>query len=982
MKGKFYLRFFLLLMMGLFTSLQISFAQGRKVSGLVTDATDGTGLPGVSVTVKGSSKGAVTDNNGKFTVDVNSPNDVLVFSFVGYHAQEVTVGAQNVINISLVLDATNLSELVVTGYTSQSRKDISTAVTIVDTKDMKKIAASNFAEQLQGKVAGVTMSTTGDPGSTQFVRIRGIGSINNNEPLYVIDGVPVQNEANMNFLNPNDIESMQVLKDAASASIYGSRAANGVVVITTKKGKAGKSKIGVDVWTGISQPGKVLNSLANSDEYMQIKVGGVKGANLNPGDVSKIFLSNGGWNFTLPDYYVSGIGYKAGDPAVDPSKYVLPPAFGDKNTRYLINQTNKLGTDWFNEVYKPAQSTNYQVSASGGSEKGNYYLSGNFFDNKGILILNDYKRYQTRLNSNFNIRKNVRIGENLNFAYENTRGSMGRPTDGSVLKNVYSAPPIVPVSDINNFFGSLHNLGNASNPVAQQTRNRRNSDGYGVRLTGNMFLDVDFLKNFTYSTNFGLDFGVGHNEGFNEQNFEVTEVNESYTLSNSTWLNRNWVYYNIIKYKNNFGSHHFDGLVGQEAKNFWSQGFNVSGAMQSFSDPNFRTMGNTNPKTLATGSYKGLHTMSSIFASGNYNFADKYYASATIRRDGSSRFLNHKYGIFPSGSVAWRISKESFMTDLAAVTDLKLRTSYGIVGNNEVLGGDYPGFSNFGSDISTSAYDLTGTGNSAIPGFNQTSTGNPDLKWESTALFNVGVDLNLFNKISTTLEWYTRNTTDMIYPVELPLESGSNGRKNTNIGSMKNTGIDLQINYNGKVNNDLNYNVGLTASGFRNKVLALDANSSTFVTGGGSRIGDITYTTIGAPISQFRGYQVDGLWKTQDEIKKVLFADPGDAKVGRYKYVDQNKDGKIGTEDLVNIGNPLPKFSLGLNLGLNYKNFDFTAYLNGVYGYKIFNFMHYWTDFYTFDQNRGKDMLYEAGKTHPVLDQSDVYSSQINSTYV
>ncbi len=949
----------------------------KTVTGKISDGSNG--IPGASITVKGTTIGKITDANGNFALDVPKSSNVLVISSIGFKTQEVNIGNQTVINVSLSEDAGSLDEVVVTGYASQERKNITGSVAVIDTKDMLKIPASNIADQLQGKVAGVQMSTSGDPGSSAFVRIRGIGTINNNEPLYVIDGVPVQNESNINFLNPNDIESMQVLKDAASASIYGSRAANGVIVITTKKGKGGTSKLNIDIFHSFASASKVPEML-NPKEFLEVQQKLAAGQGID--FTSNIYIKNGStWGF--PDFAVRGLGgFKAGDPAVDPAKYYLntDPTSGGAGD-YLISKTNPAGTNWFKEVFKPSQSTSYQISGSTGTEKGNFFFSGNYYDQKGIMIFNEYKRYQARVNGVYNVKKNLRIGENLNVAYQTTRGGQGNPNEASPLIGTYGIPQLVSVYDIAGNFASPANFNsNVANPVAQQARSA-NYSGHSFRVTGNVYGEIDVLPYLTYKTSFGLDYGSGPSQGYGARCYECTEGNTNpNSLSNNFYLNRNWVSFNTLSFNKSFGSHNVTALAGIESKKNYYEGFNAGGSQLDFDAVNYRVLGNVNPKTYYIGSYRGENRTTSQFVQAGYNYDGKYLISGTVRRDGSSRFLNNQYGIFPAGSVGWRISSEPFMKDLSFVNNLKLRASYGVLGNNEV--GDYAGFSNYNTNPGTANYDITGTGNSTKTGFEQTSTGNPDLKWESTAVTNIGIDATIFKNLDFTLEWYTRLTTDMIYGVELPLELGAVGRQAQNIGSMKNVGIDAQVNYRGTISNSLKYTVGLTGSTYTNTVQNLEANSATFIRSAGSRIGDITKTANGFAISQYYGYVADGIWKSQSDIDKTLFLDKGEAKVGRMKYRDLNGDGKISDADETYIGSPIPKFMLGVNLSATYKNLDFNAFVNGVYGNKIFNFTKYFTDFNGFQRNRSKNFLYEAGKTQPVIDGGDNYSSQRNSFYV
>jgi len=965
------------LLLLLFSCSVLAFAQDRVVSGTVTDE-NGAPMPGVNIVIKGTSNGAATDTDGKFKITAKDA-DILLFSFIGYQNNEMAVGSRSVVNAQMTLDVKTLSELVVVGYSSVEKKDLSSSVAVVDTKEMSKIAASNIGDQLIGRVAGVQVSTTGDPGSSQSIRIRGIGTINNNEPLYVIDGVPVQGEANFNFLAPGDIESMQILKDAAAASIYGSRAANGVIVITTKKGK-GKSKINIDYFTGTQQPGK-FPSLADPTELLKIRQGLASGAG-QPFASSLFPIVNG--QPVLPDFITRQGGFLAGNPAVDPSKYFInsdPTADASKN--YQITQANKSGTDWFNEVFKPASKTSFTLSASGGSDKGSYYFSANYFEHNGILLKNQYKRYQTRLNSSFNVGKNIRVGENLNIAYQTTQAGLGNPNEGSAIKNSYSMPQIISVRDIKGYYGSpAGGNSNAGNPVAQQERAALGNFGHNIRLLGNMYAEVDFLKNFTFKTTFGLDYGSGPSQNYGYRNFEATEINSNNTLSQSSFTNTNWVFTNVLNYNKAFGNHTISALAGYESRQSFYEGFSAGGAgLQFGDDPFYRTLGNVKAGSLNISSYRGQSNLVSQFANVNYNYADKYYFTATVRRDGSSRFINNRYGTFPSVSAAWRISKESFMADVSVISDLKLRASYGTTGNNEA--GDYPGYTNYTQGAYNANYDIRGTGNSLVVGFQQESTGNPNLKWETTTLANFAFDATFFNKLDVTVEYYNRQTKDMIYGVQQPWEAGYIGTIQQNIGSMSNKGIDLQLTYRGKaINDELNYSIGLSGTQYTNNVVSIDANGSTKVFGDGTRIGSPSVTQPGSPIAQFRGYIQEGLWTTQEQINTTLFKDAGDAKVGRFRFKDVNGDGQINDDDIVNIGNPLPKFQLGLNLTANYKNFDLSAYFNGKYGNKNFNFIRYFTDFPAFQANYSKAMLYEAGKTLPVLDANDNYSSRLSSAYV
>jgi len=949
---------------------QIPFAIGQKmiVTGTVTELA-GEGIPGVNVVVKGTANGTATDLQGRYSVEVDQGTGaILVISFVGYEAQEIVVGQQTKIDVQLSQNITELNEIVVTGYSALMKKDIASSIAVVDVKDMNKIASSNFADQLQGKVAGVQIATSGEPGSFQYVRVRGIGSINNNEPLYVIDGVPVQNETNMNFLNPNDIESMQVLKDA-SASIYGARAANGVIVITTKKG-SGRTRVNFDFFTGIQDP---LNfpELVNPTELLRINQAQYTGAGIPFNSLYYVPNGTGGWN--LPDFIVKNRGYAAGDPAVDPSKYVLETSDPDLYPyNYPIIEANKSGTKWFEELYKPASLTSAQVSISSGTENGTHFFSLNYYDYNGTLIENKWKRIQTRLNNTFSIGKTLRLGENLNVSTQIEKGA-----DGFGFRNVgnaYNYLAIVPVADINGYWAaSDQTVFIGPNPVAIQRRSAEGYENRNFRLTGNAFVEFDFLKGFTFKTNAGLDYFQSPTEFYAYTCPECATPGQQNRLFKNSSSGRSWVVTSTLNYNRALGKHNLYAFAGGELRDSFSEGLELTGiGLQFGDDPNYREIGNAKSYTALTRSTS--NSMVSAFVNVNYTFNEKYIFAATLRTDGSSRFLNNRFGTFGGVSGAWRISLEPFLQPVSWITDLKLRASYGSTGNNEVVGGDYPGYSSYGTTLGYSSYPINGT--SLVQGFGQVSSGNPDLKWETSILTNFAVDVTLGGKFYATLEWYNRRTNDMIYGVDQPLETGNVFPFNQNIGSMVNRGIDIQLTYRGRIEApNISYSIGLTGTHYTNKVVSLDANDNTFVAGA---FGAPTRTQQGYPVSQFYGYAADGIWQSQEQIDSVLFSDPGGnrsgAKPGRRKFLDVDGDGVITSADRTFIGNPLPKFILGLNINLTYKNFDFAAYLSGVFGKKVYNDLRPNIDL--------KQRLEEAGQSQPVFDFTDNRSYQTSSYFV
>ncbi len=969
----------------------IGLAQDRLIQGKIISVTDRTPIPGVNIVCKGTTVGTISDNEGNYSLKIADNVKDLVFSFIGFRRMEVEIGERSVVDISLELDITELSEIVVTGYSSINKKDIASSISVVDVDEMKKIASSNFADQLQGKVAGVQISTSGSPGAVQYVRIRGIGTINNNEPLYVVDGVPVQNETDMNFLNPNDIETMQVLKDAAAASIYGARASNGVVVITTKRG-TGRSKLNVEFFTGMQDPQR-FPELANPQELLEIQKGLYAGAGIPFNSTFYIQSPTGSGNWVLPDFMSTTKGYAAGDPAIDPSNYVLNTSDPDLYANnFPIAAANKGGTDWFNELFKPASMTSTQLSASGGSEKGSHYFSMNYYDHNGILIENKWQRMQARLNSTYAVGKNFRLGENLNMSFQTGTGFDGPRFN---VENAYNYLPIVPLYDINGYWAAGSQASQASeNPVAEQTRTADGWDSHNLRLTGNVFAEFDFLKYFSFKTNAGFDYFQQPSETYVYTCPEcgTAEIN---SLEKFWRSRRSWILTETLNFNRSFSNHTIYALAGWEMRNAFNESFGASGSNLKYGDdPYYRELNNVQSGTYSIGSQSSDSKMISLFANVNYTYRDKYIVSATVRRDGSSKFINNKYAVFPGISTAWRISQEQFLNGSKFITDLKLRASYGITGNNEVVGGDYPGYTSYGTSPALSSYAINGSHNKFTQGFGQISSGNPDLKWETSHLTNLAFDATLMKQLDLTLEWYSRKTNDMILGVPQPLETGITFPINKNIGSMLNKGIDLQLSYKGKaLSQKLFYTIGLTGTHYTNEVLAL-ADSASFINGASLHGGyaAISRTQAGYPVSQFYGYVAEGLWASSEEINQVLFADPSGvksgAKPGRMKFRDVNGDGRITSEDRTFIGSPIPKFILGLNLALNYKNFDFTSYFSGVFGVEIFNAVKSYTDFndtdvlLAFPVNRSKRMLYEAGKSLPVLDLNDTYSGRISSYFV
>ena len=951
------LRTGLLLFMAIVFSSSL-FAQ-RQISGTVIDAENSDPLIGASILVKGSGQGVVTDVDGNFTVSAND-GDALVISYTGYQTQEVTVGAENNITVRMSSGVT-LETLVVTGYTSQSKKNISGAVATVDAEELKTIPVSNVAQAVQGKAAGVNVLSSGSPGGGISLRIRGYGTINNNEPLYIIDGIPTDSRS-LQDLNPNDIESFQVLKDASAASIYGSRAANGVVIITTKNGSVGgKSKITLDVYYGIQQAQNLPELLSPQDLANTLWEG-----QSNAGLVPEHPQYGNGANPTIPTYIVP-----TAASSVDESLY-------DYQT-FGIARANQAGTDWFDEIFDSAPIQSYNLSASGGTENGQYMLSAGYFNQEGTVIHTSYDRYTLRANTLFRVKDRIRVGENLSISYaETVGGGANRQEANNVISMAYRIPSIIPVYDVGGNFAGTRAAGmnNPDNPVALLTRRKDNIDK-GIRVLGNAFLEVDIIEGLTAKTSFNFELRTTYeNKSFEIRNVESAEPSAADVLNQRVDNNRILTWYNTLTYNKTFADkHNLQVLVGTEA--ITSQYTFMTGARTGYFStaiPYRHLDAGEVPQSPGGRSFPS--SLYSVFAKADYDLNGKYLLSATIRRDGSSRFgENNRYGVFPAFSAAWRVSDESFLKDVSFINDLKVRVGWGQTGNQRI--GDFRFADDYSTDIGRAAYAIGGSNSSLASGFDSNTRGNPDVKWESTTSFNIGFDASLLNnQISVEFDWYDRQTDDML--IEVPPVSTLGNYNNlpfVNIGEMSNTGIDLALSYNSPKTGDFSYSVGVVFSAYNNEVVALKDTLQVY-DNGGFREYNASRTRVGQPIGAFYGWDIEGIFQTQAEVDAHATQDG--AAPGRFKYRDVNGDGMITADDRTFIGSPHPDFSYGLTANLNYKNFDLSIFLQGVSGNDIFNGNLLFTDFLTYFQNSNKGPALLDAWGYPGADNASATLPELN----
>ena len=952
------------------------FAQDRKVTGRVTSKGEASALPGVNVSVKGTTRGVVTDASGEYNISVPN-NAVLVYSFIGFKAQEVTVGNQSAINVSLTEDISTLNEVVVTGYSAQSKRDITGAVATVNTKELLSIPATDVAQQLQGRVAGVTVTNDATPGGSATVRIRGFGTIGNNDPLYIIDGVPTQN---LGTINQNDVETIQVLKDASASSIYGSRAANGVVIITTKKGKAGVSRITFDAYYGSQQWAK-KGEVLNSEELGRYLYLADVGAGKVPSHGQYTFGPTG--QVTIPAFVFPSRG-AAGSAAVDPAKYSLTP-----DNIYPITQS--ANTNWFDEVSRTAPIQNYQLGASGGSETGRYALSVGYFNQQGTVRDIGYDRYSIRANTEFNVKKRIRVGENLTVAYSSRKGGFNNNEEQNAVSGSYKHHPLLPVYDIaGNFAGSRGlNLGNNSNPVAELFRQRDNRYN-SLRVFGNVYGEVDLPAGFTARTSMGIDANGDRAKYLGRANPEYIEGSFNNGLTDQNRYFYQWVFTNTLSYTKTINSiHKIDAFVGTEAIRQYQEFFGASRSGYFTEQKDIQSYLDLGAQASASneGRIEQDYSLFSVFGKVNYAFGDKYLFQAILRQDKSSRFLSaSNSALFPAVSAGWRISQENFFKNsLTFVNDMKIRAGYGKTGNQSI--GDYNAYTTFRSGTFTNGYPINGSTSTASAGFSPQRFGNPNAKWEATASTNVGFDLVMLqNKLDISFDIWGRKTTDMLFSSPFTFTAGDADIPAYNVGSMQNRGIDLAIGYKDR-KGDFRYGASVNFSTYRNKVLKLDESDNTQYFGYGSRVPAVTLTKAGIPISSFFGYKVLGIFQTAEEAKAWAPYDTYNA-VGKFKIADINGDNRITDADRTIIGNPHPDFTYGINLNLGYKNFDLTVFGNGSQGNDIFNYTRYFSDFNTFQGNRSRRALYDAwsptntGGTVPRPDADDQVSSRPSSYFV
>lgn len=893
--------------------LPLQTAQATTLTGKVTDE-NGDGLPGVTVLLKGTTRGTTTDAMGNFSLAVPDANGTLIFSFIGYTPQEVAINNKSTFNVSLRPDAKALEEVVVVGYGTQKKSVVTGAISSVKTADLENQQVTRVEQALQGRTSGVAVAAnSGAPGAASTVRVRGITTLNGNDPLYVVDGVIVN--GGIDFLNQSDIESIEVLKDAASAAIYGTRGAAGVILVTTKKGKQGAIRINYNGYYGTQAPARKLD-LLNATEYATLR--------------NEASVAGGG-----------------------PIVYTDPRSLGE-------------GTDWQEYVFNDdARIQNHDFSVSGGGDKSTYYASYGYLNQEGIVAtaISNYERHNVRLNSTHKVKDWLTVGQNLGYSHIKSKGGFNPNTEfGGPLNSAINLDPTTPVlitdpailEDPNSIYNRQPVIRNGqgypygiSTTVMQEMTNplayiqtQLGNYGWSDNIVGNAFAELEPLKGLKFRSTLGGKLAFWGGESFRP----IYYLNAS-TTSNQTARSRDRnmaVDYNIentLSYSKQIGSHNFSILFGQGAyKDGQSDGLGLSYnaiPATNFDDASFNLP--VPSANITAYAYDNVaHTISSLFSRVTYDYKEKYLFTGIVRRDGSSRFgENYKYGYFPSVSLGWVASNEDFWPVNDVVNFLKIRGSYGEVGNDNIANFKYISTVSPGRNY-TFGYD------GYTIGYSPNAPANPNLRWEETAQTNIGFEATLLQNLNVTFDWYNKKTTGILRDLELPGYAGQTGNPAANIADMQNRGIELELGYN-KQFGDVGFSLSGNAAYVKNEILSLESGK-TFTDNGSATIQTFQFPLnrmiVGQPYGAFYGFQTNGIFQNEEDVQSYVSSDgtviQPNAVPGDFRWVDTNDDGQINADDRVVLGKPLPDWTFGATLKLDWKNFDLLVFGQGATGHKIF----------------------------------------------
>lgn len=929
----------------------------NTVSGTIVDSF-GVPLPGANVVVQGTTRGTQTDFDGNFSIEADG-DDVLVVSYLGYVTQNVPVNGRSTVNVTMAEDSQALDEVIVTGYTTETKRETTAAVSIVKAEELAAIPSGNVEQQLAGRVAGVTVVTNGQPGTASQIRVRGFGAFGGNEPLYVVDGVPIND---ISFLNPDDIETTTVLKDAAAASIYGARAANGVIVYTTKPGRRNqKTEININIQSGVTDPNVAgspeMLSPQQMAEYTHIAYrNNAAATGTTPQYTHPQYGSNA--TPTFPDYLhadgQNGVSESDIDLAQIRANYEADP-----ENVFLI-RPNLRGTNWYKEITRLAPATRISVGFRGGNENGRFYAGLGMQSLDGVLLENEQDRFTARFNSEFDLTPWLVIGENFQATYNSVRGQtggnggLGIANDESEILSAYRMPTIIPVFDEFGSYASTRAAGfnNPRNPVRRLAEDRGNDDAFSVNLFGNLYAALTPIEGLTLRTSIGGQYNSFTNRDYNYRYLGDSEPQASFSFNEGMEYGFQWIWTNTINYDQLFGKHRVKVLAGIEAIEGAStpvtpaRGRRIQGSgINPFStDLDYVNLQTVTSPVVQSFIRKGVN-FSSIFGKLDYNFDEKYYVTGVIRRDGSSVFgENNRYGTFPAVSGAWRVIAEPFMENQSIFQDLKIRGGWGQMGNSNNVNPANQ-YSLAALDIGNTIYPIDGQNSGANEGFATSRIGNPDAKWETSTTINVGFDATILNNhVDIILDWWKKDTEDLLFQVPLPAVTGAYAAApSRNVGAMLNQGVDFQIIGRGNLTEDLYFTVTLNNSFLKNEVVRF-AEGIDFLDGPGYRGIFPTRNQVGRPLSSYFGYQVTGYFNSQAEVDAAPTQDG--AGVGRFRYADINGDGVITPDDRTYLGDPVPEYSGGAVINLRYKQLSLDTFWNWVSGVEIFNMSKWFRDFF------------------------------------
>lgn len=885
----------------------IAQAQEITVSGTVLSGTDNEPLIGASVRCPATNAGTSTDIDGKFSIKAPRGADLTV-TYIGY--EPMTVKAEPQVTVVMKDNAAALDEIVVVGYTTQRKADLTGAVAVMNMKEPLSENSGNIMNSMAGKLPGVNVVPDAAPGGTGSIRVRGMSTANSsNDPLYIIDGVPTDN---INCINPSDIETMQVLKDAASASIYGSRAANGVVIITTRQGKGDRMTINVN-YAASAQTIAKRHKMLDANQWGEAYWAASRNSNIKPSHVL----------------------YGSGDVPVLQQFVAGNPNFPTANT------------DWQDEVYRTAWTNNLTASIANNTEKGSVMLSLNYINQNGNIKDTFYERYSARINSRYDFNKYITVGENLMVARWTNRG-MDVAGDRGIPFTAMSQHPALPVRGLNGEWTRPLSLiaSDLANPV-QLISNARDNDLSSWRILGNAYLEVKPIEGLSIKSNIGIE----HSQYFNVTLGRSVNPGDVNSVGSVYGQGDTWTWTNTANYVRTFAEkHHLGVLLGTEAIGYTFKDLSGSREGYAFEDKDFMQVG-AGTGTQKSGGGKTQWSVFSLFGKIDYNYADRYLASFTIRRDENSRFAKgFRAGVFPAFSLAWRPTQEEFFPHNEILTDLKIRYSWGQNGNANIPS-LYPAYSTYIFNTGNGAYDIDGTNSSTTSGITLASTGNPELKWETTYQNNIGLDMQFLNgAINLSADYYIKKTKDMLtIPPALDV-AGANAAVWLNTGDMKNNGWEITLGYNSPQYGDFSWNGSFNISQYKNELVTL--NSRQKFIGGDQRL------MPGQPMGVYYGYVCDGIF--QDAVQVANHATQPGAAPGRLIYRDLNGDGVIDDNDRCIIGDPNPDVSLGLNLAFKYKAFTLDMFFAGDFGFDIQNHMKRQLLSMTYGNlatNRGVDIL-------------------------